>query len=1092
MMETKNPTYTLGLDIGMASVGAALLADDRILGLHVRAFDKAETAKEGDPLNKTRREARLTRRRIRRRAHRLLRLVRLMRREGLIAVAEPQAFALAETSPWELRAEALDRKLAPAEWATVLYHLVKHRGFQSTRKSEAKDDEKAGQMLSGVSANQQRMKDGNWRTVGEMAARDAAFALAKRNKGGAYTHTFARTDLTNELALLFAKQREYGNPQASAEFESKVLEMLLARRPALAGNKLLEMVGKCPFETDQYRAPKHSYNAERFVWLTKLNNLRISEVGEQRSLTAGERQILLDRPYILTKLTYKQVRQKLDLNAQARFNSLSYRGDKDPEAAALFEAKAFHTLRKAYESAELESRWQRDALDPLRLDTLAYALTCYKTDDDIRKYLGEQAVEPEIVDAVLNVSFDKFVGLSLKALRKILPFMEQGQRYDEAVQSAGYAHHSQLHQNTRKSRLLPSLYKGRDKLGKMLFNKNLDIPRNPVVIRALNQARKLLNAIIREYGPPTAVHIELARDLSKPMDERRKIEREQKEFQERKTKDREAFVDQFGFEPKGLDLQKYRLYREQMSQCAYSQKPIDVTRLFESGYTEIDHALPRSRSFDFSQNNIVLVLTAENRNKGNRTPYEYLDGASDSTQWQQFEAWVLQNKAYRRAKRDRLLRKHFGADEAKEFKERNLNDTRYICRAFKNMVETHLQWHADSDAKNRCVVVAGQLTSLLRARWGLIKERSNGDLHHALDAAVIAATSRSLVKRMADHSRRDELAQVRDRYIDPETGEILDVTALRELEERFPTPWPHFRSELLAWLSHDPALGLAGLAGYDEARLADIRPVRVSRAPSRRGLGAAHQETIRSIGREGRLLRDGQSAVKTPLTSLKLKDLENIVGAEDPRNAAWIAALRTRLEQFKGDGAKAFAANQPPLTKPSAPEKRAPVIRSVKLLATQKSGLPIRKGYANNGSMLRVDVFAKNGKFYPVPVYVADAAQAELPSRAVVAYKSEEEWPEMDESYAFLFSLHPSDWVTVKLKAESIEGYFAGLDRATGAISIWAHDRNQDKGTDGQWRGVGMKTALAVEKSHVDLLGKLHRVRAENRQPLHIAKLNKA
>lgn len=1071
--------YTLGLDIGMASVGAALLTEQRILALHVRTFDKAETAKEGDPLNKTRRESRLTRRRIRRRAHRLLRLVRLFKRTGLIAEAHPQAFALPGLSPWDLRADGLNRILTPAEWAAVLYHLVKHRGFQSTRKSEAKEDnvdKKVGQMLSGVSANQQRMKEKGWRTVGEMAARDEVFATAKRNKGGAYTHTFARADLVAELKLLFKHQAGFDNPHISPEFENGVEQLLLVRRPALAGDALLKLVGKCPFETAEYRAPKASYSAERFVWLTKLNNLRISEVGEQRALSASERQILIDQPYLLAKLTYKQVRQKLGLADNAKFTVLTYRGDKDPESATFFEAKAYHELRKAYEKAGLEKQWPRDALDSTRLDRLAWALTCYKTDDDIRAHLAEHDVEPEIIEAVLGESFDKFVGLSLKALNKIQPFMEQGQRYDEAVQSAGYAHHSQFHQDSIKARYLPQPDK--------------DQIRNPVVFRALNQARKLVNAIVSEYGPPAAIHIELARDLSKPMDERRKIEREQKEFQERKAKDREAFVDQFGFDPKGLDVQKYRLYREQMSQCAYSQKEIVVTRLFEPGYAEIDHALPYSRSFDDSQNNKVLVLTAENRNKGNRTPYEYLDGASDSPQWQQFEAWVLSNKAYRRAKRDRLLRKHFGEDEAEGFRERNLNDTRYICRAFKTMIETHLQWHADSDAKNRCVVVAGQLTSLLRARWGLIKVRENGDLHHALDAAVIAASSRSLVKRMADYSKRNELAQVRDRYVDPATGEILDIAAMRQVEEHFPAPWPHFRSELLAWLSPDPAHGLDGLAHYPPEVLKWLRPVRVSRAPTRRGLGAAHQETIRSVGREGRLLADGQSAIKTPLASLKLKDLENIVGAEDPRNTSWIAALRERLEQFKGDGSKAFAANQPPLTKPSALGKQAPAIRSVKLLATQKSGIPIRKGIANNGSMLRVDVFSRGGKFYAVPVYVADTAQTELPSRAVVAYKPETEWPAMDEKQ-FMFSLHPNDWVTVKLRAETITGYFAGMDRSTGAISVWAHDRNQNIGKDGQWRGVGMKTALAVEKYHVDLLGKLHRVHAEMRLPIHRNKPNK-
>ena len=1071
--------YTLGLDIGMASVGAALLTDSRIIALHVRAFDKAETAKEGDPLNKTRREARLTRRRIRRRAFRLLRLCRLMKRHGLIAEARPEAFSQTETTPWALRADGLDRLLSPSEWAAVLYHLVKHRGFQSTRKSEAKEDEKAGQMLSGVAQNKGRCEAQGYRSVGEMAAKDAAFTHAKRNKSGAYTHTFGRKELEAELCLLFTQQRSFNNPHTSAELEAAVLNLLLARRPALAGNDLLKMVGKCPFETTEYRAPKASYSAERFVWLTKLNNLRISGLGEVRELSEGERQILRDLPFTQAKLTYKQVRQKLVLAEHDRFNSLSYPADKDPEAAALFEAKAYHALRKAYKDARLETLWLRDACYSERIDTLTWGLTCYKTDDDIRAHLAEHGVEPEIIEAVLGESFDKFVALSLMALRKILPFMEQGQRYDEAVISAGYAHHSQLNQDATKTRYLPPPDKNQI--------------RNPVVYRALNQARKLVNAIVREYGPPAAIHIELARDLSKPFDERKKIEREQKEFQENKLKAREDFKDQFDFDPKGLDLHKYRLYREQASQCAYSQKAIDPNRLFEAGYAEIDHALPYSRSYDDGQNNKVLVLIAENRNKGNRTPYEYLGGAEDSPQWQQFEAWVLSNTLIRKAKRDRLLRKNFGEDEAKEFRERNLNDTRYICREFKRMVETHFQWHTDAVGKERCVVVSGQLTSLLRARWGLIKVRENGDLHHALDAAVIAAASRSLVNRMADYSRRGELEQVRDRNINPKTGEVLDVAALRKMEEHFPVPWPHFRSELLAWLSLDPAYGLAGLPAYPPEMCETLRPVRVSRAPTRRGLGSAHQETIRSIGRDGKLLAQNLSAIKTPLAALKLKDVDNIVGAADPRNANWIDALRQRLQAFNGDGSKAFAANQPPLFKPSNAGKTAPQIRSVKLLATQKSGLPVRNGIANNGSMLRVDIFTKGGKFYPVPIYVADVARETLPNHAVVAYKPESEWPEMDEGYAFLFSLYPNDWVCLRYKnAPNREGYFSGLNRATGAIDIWVHDRNPTTVKHGLFEGNGIKTALAVEKYHADILGNLHRVRTETRQPLYRPKGKKA
>lgn len=1062
--------YSLGLDIGMASVGAALLGADEIIALHVRTFDKAETAKEGESLNKIRRDARSARRRLRRRAFRLLRLRRLFKREGLVTSQSIAAFAT-PISPWDLRATALDRLLTQPEWASALYHLVKHRGFQSNRKSEAKTDEKIGQMLSGVSANQRRMQAGGWRTVGEMAAHDPAFAVAKRNKGGQYTHTFARADLEHELDALFASQRSLGNPHADASFERAIHTLLLARRPTLSGINLLKMVGHCTFEPGEYRAPKASHSAERFVWLTRLNNLRLAESGKLFGLDEAARRTLMHLPFTQAKLTYKQVRQAIGLSENTRFMGLDYwRKRKEgnelaAEEAVLFEAKAFHTLRKAYEACGLKTEWQRDATNPDRLDALAYAQTVFKDDEEAQAWMQGQGIEPAIIEAALSVSFTDFVRLSIKALRKITPFMETGQRYDEAVQSAGYAHHSQIDAAV-KTRLIPRLDKA-------------EFP-NPVVYRALNQARKLLNAIVREYGPPAQVHIELARDLSKPFDERKQIENEQKTFRDNKEKQIAEFEALFGHTPRRDQFAKYRLYREQDGKCAYSLQDIDLRRLDEDGYLEIDHALPYSRSFDDGMNNKVLVLTQENRDKGNQTPYEYLDGASDGERWRRFKAFVETNPKYRLAKRTRLLRKDFGEENAQGFRERNLTDTRYISRAFKTLVEKHLQLAEGSQSK-RCVVVSGQLTAFLRARWGLLKDREAGDLHHALDAAVVAACSHGMVKRLSDYARRHELELVRSGYVDPQSGEILDISALRRLDSQFPTPWSHFRDELLARLSPQPSVDLARLPGWTPERAQAVPPVRVSRAPLRRGLGAAHQDTIRSA----KLLGRGKSAVKTPLAALKLKDLPNIVGAEDPRNVALISALKLRLETHGDDGKKAF---KEPFYKPSQPGKAAPLVRTVSLSDTQKSGLPVRGGIANNGAMLRVDIFTDGRRFYAVPLYVADAVRATLPDRAVVQGKPEDEWTVMDASadYRFLFSLHANDWVRIlhKENATALTGYFSGLDRSTGAISIWAHDRNQDVGKDGLLRGIGIKTALSVEKFHVDVLGRLYQVRHEERLPL--------
>lgn len=142
-----------------------------------------------------------------------------------------------------------------------------------------------------------------------------------------------------------------------------------------------------------------------------------------------------------------------------------------------------------------------------------------------------------------------------------------------------------------------------------------------------------------------------------------------------------------------------------------------MNEIFLDGRTQIDHALPYSRSFDDSKNNKVLVLTGENQNKGNRTAYEYLTsfaGGEEGDRWRNFVAWVNQNKAYRMAKRNRLLRKNYGAEEAAGFRDRNLNDTRYICRFFKNYVEQHLQLasRADGETNKRCVVINGHASWL--------------------------------------------------------------------------------------------------------------------------------------------------------------------------------------------------------------------------------------------------------------------------------------------------------------------------------------------------------------------------------------------
>jgi CRISPR-associated endonuclease Csn1 len=1133
--ESGNDALTFGFDIGMASVGWAVLSETRIVSLGVRAFDKAETAKEGESLNLARRTARLMRRRLRRRAWRLTKLARLFKRAGLIDDADyfqnQPGFG---DSTWTLRVAALERVLNPHEWARVIFHLCKHRGFHWISRAEEKAADadskgEGGKVKQGLAGTARLMRDKGYRTAAEMVL--AEFPHAQRNKHGEYSKALSRVLLADEMRLLFEAQRSFENSHAGQGIELAILGngdrksgLFWSQKPALAGKDLLKMIGRCTLENTESRAPKASFTAERHVWLTKLNNVRLSIDGKSRSLSANEHASCLLLPYVASeKFTYRNLRTalvKAGVSEAFRFTGFSYPSEKqieeqkakNPEEQVMVKLSAWHELRLTLKRHTLEEVWQQisvAALEgwPEQLDQIGWVLSVYKEDAEVAAELEKLTLPggKKTVEALLEVRFDKFHSLSLKALRKIVPYMQNGLRYDEACIAADY-HHSKLNAGRRPSAKLPPLYSGRGKDGRMTFNDGLDIPRNPIVLRAINQARKVLNALVKKHGSPTRVHIELSRDLSRPFDERRDIKKEQEEFRARNDKDKNEFASHFHIagNPRGGDFEKWRLYREQQGKCAYSLHAIDLGRLLEPGYVETDHALPYSRSFDDSKNNKVLVFAKENRDKGNQTPYEYLDGATDSQRWREFVAFVQTNKAWRQAKRSRLLRKDFDQDEASGFRDRNLNDTRYIAKLFKNYVEQYLQLATGSDSQ-RCVVLSGQLTAFLRTRWGFSKMRSESDRHHALDAVVVAACSHSMVKRLSDYSRRKELTQVREGFVDRETGEIVNPTAFAQLEAHFPAPWPAFRDEVQWRLNIDDVTLLRSqiqsLGKYSAESIQDLKPLFVSRAPQRRNSGAVHKETI--YKQPERLKNYGGVTQKIALHSLTSKDFAKLV--EPHRNEKLYAAIRIWLEsrdvnekrakeieaglgrgkdrRLPTTAEKAEIENLRALPrKPTNDSRPGPIVRTVTLEIDKLSGIPIRGGIAKNDSMLRVDVFSKASKFHLVPVYVHHAVIG-LPNRAIIQGREETEWTSIDESFKFCFSLHPNDLIKISSKTETQIGYFSGCDRATGAVAMWAHDRNLRVGKDGFIR-IGVKTALNFEKFDVNVLGVVFPARPESRHGL--------
>ena len=123
--------------------------------------------------------------------------------------------------------------------------------------------------------------------------------------------------------------------------------------------------------------------------------------------------------------------------------------------------------------------------------------------------------------------------------------------------------------------------------------------RNPAVIRAIAETRKVVNAVVRKYGPPESVQVELARDLSRSKEERDKIIKEQEENRSQKEKLAKEFQDKFDYAPNGRQLEKFRLWKEQNGFCLYTGQylaPEDVFNGSDDSFAEIDHIIPYSIS----------------------------------------------------------------------------------------------------------------------------------------------------------------------------------------------------------------------------------------------------------------------------------------------------------------------------------------------------------------------------------------------------------------------------------------------------------------------------------------------------------------
>ena len=731
--------------------GRATLQPIRLLDLGVRIFSDGRDAQSKQSLATDRRDARSARRRRDRYIQRRTWLMQELVHTGLMPQDEGERKKLEKLDPYVLRKRALDEELTLYEIGRVFFHLNQRRGFKSNRKTDAGDDE-ASNMKQAIQELERVLQESGARTIGEWLAdrheegKPVRFRgrTSKGNKQewDGYPN---RTMLQKEFDLIWNVQRKYHPSLLTDNAESLFREIIFTQRPLRPVEP-----GYCTFHPEDYRAPRALPSAQRFRILQDLNHLRLTETDRTRSLTLEERDALV--PILLgrsTDIKIESLARRLSLPEETTFN-LGMRKN------AL---KVDETAKRLRAKKALGPRWDQFSLE--EMDEIVHLLVGDDTDENVRDALGRYGLSSEEADRAMHAVLPSgYVRFGARALASLIREMEKEViDYSEAAHRAGYDH-AQLGETAD---LLERLPRYQEVLWRDIppgtedpndpYDKRYGRFPNPTVHIGLNQLRRVVNALVGEYGRPDEIVVELGRELKQGFEERKKTERRQKENQER-NEQADTEVRELGIEPSGDTRIRYRLWLELGKdpldrRCPYTGTQIAISKLF-SAEIEIDHILPFSRTLDNTVSNRTLCTREANRRKGDLTPVEAVEqGIFEERHIRDAMGNMPGNRKWRFTS-DAMQR--FEQDE--RFLDRHLQETQWLGRLSKKYMEAIAEnvW-----------VIPGRLTALLRAKWGLNsllggpRKNRNDHRHHAIDAAVVGVTDRGLLQRIStENARRGE------------------------------------------------------------------------------------------------------------------------------------------------------------------------------------------------------------------------------------------------------------------------------------------------------------------------------------------------
>lgn len=904
----------LGLDIGTNSIGWCLFnldAQGKPVGIRdigVRIFSDGRDPKSGASLAVDRRDARAMRRRRDRYVRRRSVLLEALIDTGLMPADTQDAKALVGCDPYALRAAALDEALSPHLLGRALFHLNQRRGFKSNRKAERKagDDKEGGKIAGGAKALDLAMHEAGARTFGEFLFKHANTAtdqnaipakrVRMRAEADGYDFYPERRHLEAEFDAIWTAQAAHRPALLTDSVRDRLRRIIFFQRPLKAPK-----VGGCTFFNEEERLPKaHPLFQERRLY-EEVNQLEITRAGApSRKLTLDQRDKIILKLKSAKTASFSGLSKLLKLADGESFNKASENRTGlvgDEIFASFSDKKCFG------------DRWAH--FDPGVQWSIIEAVA--EEEDSVRLHdwlMATHGVTVEQAEAIGRVRLPEGHGrLGETASRKILAELKKDVvTYDKAVEAAL----GQSHSDFRTGEILDQLPYYGEILSREIPPGSLD-PQdsdearwgkitNPTVHIGLGQLRRLLNAIINVHGRPDEIVVELARELK--LNEKQKDDHNKRINRDtRAAKARSDELLRLGQPDTGANRMLLRLWEESSPQnpldhaCPYCGRNIGVASLFD-GTCDIDHIIPYSISLDDSAANKIVAHRICNREKGNQTPWD---------KWGDTDRWPI--IAEQASRLDSSKRWRFAPDVMDRFNgeqgfiARQLTDTQYLSR----MARTYLSSLYPERPSDRLpgegvkgvYVIPGRMTAMLRRLWGLnellpdhnyVENPHSGapknrldHRHHAIDAAVVAATDRGMLSQIAKAAGRAEDQNLDKLFVD------------------LPKPWDTFREDLRDFLarvviSHKADHGRKGVP----AKGKDATAARL------------HNDT--AYGLTGLTSDSGLPIVvhRVPLLSLKPADLTDPIRIPDAalQRALWEATEGLSGKDFE-KALSTFSKNHP-------------------------------------------------------------------------------------------------------------------------------------------------------------------------------------